>query len=33
MAFPKTKPMPETHHDLLVDRPIGNLASIRPDGN
>jgi PPOX class probable F420-dependent enzyme len=32
MAFPKTKPIPETHHDILVDRPTGHLASIRPDG-
>jgi PPOX class probable F420-dependent enzyme len=32
MAFPKTKPIPETHHDILVDRPTGHLATLRPDG-
>jgi PPOX class probable F420-dependent enzyme len=32
MAFPKTKPIPETHHDILVNRPTGHLATIRPDG-
>jgi PPOX class probable F420-dependent enzyme len=32
MAFPKTKPIPETHHDILVDRPTAHLATIRPDG-
>ena len=32
MTFPKTKPIPDTHHDILVDRPTGHLASIRPDG-
>jgi PPOX class probable F420-dependent enzyme len=32
MVFPKTKPIPETHHDILEDRPTGHLATIRPDG-
>ena len=32
MAFPKTKSVPATHHDILVDRPTGHLATIRPDG-
>jgi PPOX class probable F420-dependent enzyme len=32
MAFPKTKPVPATHHDILVDRPTGHIATIRPDG-
>jgi hypothetical protein len=32
MAFPKTKPIPETHHDILLDRPTGHLATLRPDG-
>ncbi len=32
MTFPKTKPIPETHHDILVDRPTAHLATIRPDG-
>lgn len=32
MAFPKTEPIPETHRDILVDRPTGHLATLRPDG-
>ena len=32
MEFPKTKPIPETHHDILTDRPTGHLATVRPDG-
>ena len=32
MAFPKTKPIPEAHHDILVDLPTGHLATLRPDG-
>jgi PPOX class probable F420-dependent enzyme len=32
MAFPKTKPVPETHHDILVDRPTGHIATLRSDG-
>jgi PPOX class probable F420-dependent enzyme len=32
MTFPKTKPIPETHHHILQDLPIGHLASIRSDG-
>lgn len=32
MAFPPTKPIPVSHHDILVDRPTGHLATIRPDG-
>jgi len=32
MAVPKTKPIPATDHDILVDRPTGHLATIHPDG-
>jgi PPOX class probable F420-dependent enzyme len=32
MKFPKTKPIPETHHHILKDRPTGHIATIRPDG-
>ncbi len=32
MTFPKTKPVPETHHHILQDLPIGHLATLRPDG-
>ena len=31
MAFPETKPIPEMHHDILVDGPIGHLATIHPE--
>lgn len=27
-----TQPIPETHHDILLSRPIAHLATIRPDG-
>ena len=27
-----SRPIPETHHDILVDRPTGHLATLRPDG-
>ncbi|MGD9598430.1 MAG: PPOX class F420-dependent oxidoreductase [Steroidobacteraceae bacterium] len=32
MNFPPSKPIPATHHDILVDRPVGHIATIRPDG-
>ena len=32
MAYPKTKPIPATHHHILLDRPTGHLATIRSDG-
>ncbi len=32
MSFPKTKPIPESHHDILLDRPTGHIATIRLDG-
>lgn len=32
MAFPPTRPVPASHHDILVDRPTGHLATLRPDG-
>lgn len=32
MGFPKTKPIPASHQDILTDLPIGHLATIRPDG-
>ena len=32
MSFPKTRPIPKSHHDILVDRPTGHIATIRPDG-
>jgi len=32
MTFPKTKPIPETHHHILQDLPTGHLATLRPDG-
>lgn len=32
MDFPKTRPVPASHQDILTDRPIGHLATIRPDG-
>jgi len=32
MNFPETRPIPETHHYILTDRPIGHLATIRADG-
>lgn len=32
MDYPRTKPIPASHHDILTDRPIGHLATIRPDG-
>ena len=32
MSFPKTKPIPKVHHDILTDRPTGHIATIRPDG-
>jgi PPOX class probable F420-dependent enzyme len=32
MSPPKTKPIPESHHHILVDRPTGHLATIRADG-
>jgi len=32
MAFPKTKPIPESHQHILVDRPTRHLASLRSDG-
>src|SRR5512139_2679785 len=27
-----TQPIPKTHQDILLSRPIGHLATIRPDG-
>ena len=32
MAFPPSKPVPESHQDILRDRPTGHLATLRPDG-
>ena len=32
MAFPKTKPIPESHQYILTDLPIGHMATIRSDG-
>lgn len=32
MSFPRTKPIPSTHHDILTDRPVGHIATLRPDG-
>jgi len=32
MARPKTKPIPETHHHILKDLPVGHLATLRADG-
>ncbi len=32
MTFPKTKPIPESHHYILQDLPTGHLATLRPDG-
>lgn len=32
MAFPQTRPIPASHHDILTDLPIGHLATVRPDG-
>lgn len=32
MAGKKKPHIPEAYHDILLDRPIGHLATIRPDG-
>lgn len=32
MDHPPSKPVPASHQDILVDRPTGHLATIRPDG-
>lgn len=32
MSFPATKPVPDSHQDILRDRPTGHLATLRPDG-
>lgn len=32
MGFPQSKPIPASHHDILVDRPTGHIATLRPDG-
>jgi PPOX class probable F420-dependent enzyme len=32
MSFPRTRPVPESHHDILSDRPTGHIATLRPDG-
>ena len=31
MVFPKTKPIPETHHDILVDRFHERIITNRLD--
>jgi PPOX class probable F420-dependent enzyme len=32
MSFPKTKPIPKSHHDILTNRATGHICTIRPDG-
>ncbi len=32
MTLRETKPIPASCHDILTDRPIGHIATIRPDG-
>jgi len=32
MSFPKTKPIPKSHQDILTNRPTGHICTIRPDG-
>jgi len=32
MSFPKTKPIPKSHQDILTNRPTGHLCTIRKDG-
>ena len=31
-TFPPNQPVPESHQDILRDRPTGHLATLRPDG-
>lgn len=33
MGNPKTALIPAGHDDILTDRPIGHIATIRPDGH
>ena len=32
MSYPNSRPVPAALHDILTDKPIGHLATIRPDG-
>jgi len=32
MNYPKTKLIPKSHHDILTDRPIGHICTVRADG-
>lgn len=32
MISRETRPIPASCHDILTDRPIGHIATIRPDG-